>query len=914
MAYGVKYRFHFESIDGADYTIDVLKNGYTGSILTRSLGGAPVLRRDSNDCICGTSFDFVAECAVDREYEEFGQSDPFTFKVELYNYLGQDPIWQGYITPEIYRAPDIAPPYDVQVTATDGLGELKLRDFEARGLVSLNNLLSYLLGFTGLSLDLATTLDFAAPGSTASYFLQDTMVDMDHLEGQSCYDVLQAVLTSFHLSVTQGALGWMLNKETSVVLSNGRVRHYKGGATVSYPVFHFGSLTDHSGQFWPVGHITREYVPARKRIVLTSDNHYKPNILTGTWTKGGGASAVGAYHNLPVSGGIISQVYTYFSEIRQDLVLTIQARNVGNGSDAGKLGVYVIAKNSSLSYYLTNQSTAQTDPARAVWSLSDSYCEYELPAPSTANTDDDFTTIEIVVPLYNIGLVATSLEVRIFNDDALYPKRVYDVSLFKRKQFKGFKKTVNIDNGSRGEASAVELSVTGLTGSNDYYGIEDLQTGMLRGAHDLAKIATLSTDVFSGYEYLSLMARDYALSYVSPRVRLSGVLNVPIDTLSLPGYFIDDFDNVLYIVETFSWDLYHDECTVQMISLPASGFTVEGKEIEEVAMTDTAQRGSSGGSSGGGGGGGGGTGTVTSVGLSMPDAFDVTGSPVTGAGTIAVTLKSGYTIPSTTLVNRIPTAAQTQQWETAYNLAHSHSNKTVLDGITAAKVAQWDSAAGGGMTASDLGLPAPTVKITKTSSTSYIRVWHPLLWSVSGAEIVLMTKSRKARSKHGTVRYPESSNLHYPRKGWMVARSYNGSRTFTFYIPQYSICTDDALVNLQNYICRYYTRVGNCTRTQMASMSYAAWRTYGSAHFGWARTKEGSKGQSRRMFGVAVRIPNPAWDRVVSEQQSLSEHTQCIHDAQGNPVPRYLYSAVAPLLAQIVTGSDDYTSLGFEVK
>jgi len=40
----------------------------------------------------------------------------------------------------------------------------------------------------------------------------------------------------------------------------------------------------------------------------------------------------------------------------------------------------------------------------------------------------------------------------------------------------------------------------------------------------------------------------------------------------------------------------------------------------------------------GGGGGGGGTGSVTSIGITMPSAFAVTGSPITSAGTIAITM------------------------------------------------------------------------------------------------------------------------------------------------------------------------------------------------------------------------------------------------------------------------------------
>ena len=48
-----------------------------------------------------------------------------------------------------------------------------------------------------------------------------------------------------------------------------------------------------------------------------------------------------------------------------------------------------------------------------------------------------------------------------------------------------------------------------------------------------------------------------------------------------------------------------------------------------------------------GGGGGGGDGTVTSVGLSMPTGFTVTGTPITTTGTLTVTMASGYSIPQT---------------------------------------------------------------------------------------------------------------------------------------------------------------------------------------------------------------------------------------------------------------------------
>lgn len=51
------------------------------------------------------------------------------------------------------------------------------------------------------------------------------------------------------------------------------------------------------------------------------------------------------------------------------------------------------------------------------------------------------------------------------------------------------------------------------------------------------------------------------------------------------------------------------------------------------------------------------TGTVTSVGMTVPTGLSVSGTPVTGSGTLAVTLTAGYSIPTTT---------SQANWDTAY--------------------------------------------------------------------------------------------------------------------------------------------------------------------------------------------------------------------------------------------------------
>jgi hypothetical protein len=64
------------------------------------------------------------------------------------------------------------------------------------------------------------------------------------------------------------------------------------------------------------------------------------------------------------------------------------------------------------------------------------------------------------------------------------------------------------------------------------------------------------------------------------------------------------------------------------------------------------------------------TGTVTSVAMSVPTGLSVSGTPITGAGTLAVTLTSGYSIPTT--------SSQTN-WDTAYGWGNHASAGYALD-------------------------------------------------------------------------------------------------------------------------------------------------------------------------------------------------------------------------------------------
>ena len=112
-----------------------------------------------------------------------------------------------------------------------------------------------------------------------------------------------------------------------------------------------------------------------------------------------------------------------------------------------------------------------------------------------------------------------------------------------------------------------------------------------------------------------------------------------------------------------------------------------------------------------------GGGSVTSIRITVPTGFAVSPSTaITTAGTFAITFASGYSLPST---------ADQANWNTAYNNSHSHSNKSVLDGITSTKVSNWDTAYGN---FDANGNAKSALKLTTVSKTA----WGRTYWTANG--------------------------------------------------------------------------------------------------------------------------------------------------------------------------------------
>ena len=930
--YYTKYRFKFIAANGDLYQIEVQKDNYSGDVIERALGRPPILKRERNGRVCGTSLEFHPECKVDGEFAEFYTSNPTLFLVRLYvmdagtegdEYDGL--LFEGFISPELYAEPDIAPPYDVSVIATDGLGELRRYQYAAQGMQTLKYILEGLFEKTGLSKyfksnnrTLSAGGSYTVPGAK---FFDEAKVDLDFMAGKSCYDVLAAILDTIHADCFNYKGSWVLLRETEVESgANIVIGASQNGSTLddTRPATVFGSMQNNS--IWPVS----------ESDILASKNDgggqrmNKNLILTG-WSKNSATydTNLGAY-KITSQNGDIRQNVSFASTLYRSLKLSVAVRQYrqspSSTSAAGTVDVTVIrsvlhsgswydfclAKNSLGEYYWTSSANALT---------------FDLPAPNYGDTEENCVTLEMDLPIYRYGAAgADQINIIITRNSSNIPLLVHSAYLKIANEIAGYQDVFVIDNGAREDADDVE-SILIPSGPGFYNTPAEFVYNNILGS------GNAPVDIFSQ------VGADYAKSCAMARQRKKGVLNIPAGnpTTLFPPIVFRDSDGNNYIPQSWDWDLYNCEMTVEMLSLPAASVTISEQQVTEIVYRGgtSASSGSSGGSGGGGGGSG-----VSSVGLSMPSGFVVSGSPVTGSGTIQVTMGEGYVIPTQTEMAKAHshsnkstldgiTSQKVSNWDAAAAAAHSHSNKSTLDGITSQKVSDWDAAATAAHTHTNksildaitlndvaflrkkmqaLILVPPTVKRFRlqanTTSPGQAQpcffVSHPLIAIENlSAEVCLMVY-RKRNGGSGTRK------TH--RKGWFLAcgNGHAAAAAYTAYIAPETGLISHLLpeADLLDGIAKTYLQIRN---NAIPFSSYADWLTavanvsaYGD--FGFAGWYQAENLKKKIHFGLAIRIENPAFQTYVDPDPGI-ELLPDTGSIQG--VPRYLYSAVAPLTARM---------------
>lgn len=568
MAYVDRFIFRFNSVSGKAVRIAIADNDYTGTAVERRLGGSPQLRCELSGNIHGMSLEIPAECEVDDEFAVLYTSDPTRFAVRLE--VDSGVVWRGFVTPELYSAPWIDPPYDVQITATDGLGELKMLEWPAIGSRTLGEILETTLGATGLALPVRMISTAANDLATAADLLTGTTVNLDHMAGKSYYDVLDGLLGSLHCTILQRGGAWLLVRETDVtsLTSGGQVSDTSGGA---YPVKAFGSSQTHD--CWPVGRLTTEIVPAKSTVEAECPNHLAsliadPDMELNLWqTNGSWTGEDGGYYTLDL-GEYISQtasVANATGDADPGFRIKVSSRHT-TPFDVGIMRLTVMAtgrdprSGSDKTLYLKEVTTRGR--TQMEWVTEESHFDDGLGLPKTLDHQDckEFVTDIFHLPTGFNPIKTITIRVSSGRNTVC----VHSVNIECMSVYDKAVTRLVMDNGARGDESYSPLFADSFVGNKGNF----LLSNSLRGVAG-AMVRTWSSDAIPSVPYGEWLSKDMALSVATPRLRMSGRL---FTVTSLPALFYSN-KGLSYITEEWSLDLIEDEADISLISLPAAALS-----------------------------------------------------------------------------------------------------------------------------------------------------------------------------------------------------------------------------------------------------------------------------------------------------------------------------------------------------
>lgn len=632
MAWVNKYRFRFDSVHGVEYNIYILKDGYSGDVIQRALGRAPVLKKKQNGPICGTSLELYAQCDVDGEFAELYTSDPKEYKVEVYR--AGTLIWFGFVSTELYSEPSIAPPYDVQIVATDGLGELKLNNYEAQGEISLKALFMELLSYTGSNRDFYFATNIKHTGGSKDLMLSWT-IDIDFLDGKSCYDVLTQLLESLHATITTYNGRWLIARETDIetLLSNaGELSVVTCSASGTVSTATLSGVRKTLGQMgvanmWPNGNLSTSIEPARNSVVVRAPWHLV-EAFQGADLMKVSSCALWAHDNLEVRPSILDPWVpaTHYSDYGSDQTGGYYVGDTLSGDKYGFISRSIPMGNiNGMSFDVAVKVVAETINPTNIWRLLNGsllvYLKYTDTTGDLYWTEQRGWTTQLNSEYTDLGAAAsyqrhelsfsvppctvrttTAGTLTFYVSGRNFRATYANIALTRPEE--GYQDTIYINNGARGAADEVELIPSRALSDN--IPAPTFYQGLWKYSGEI--LYSFADSNNSGKDFMSLQALSRAISVAMARTKTEGLVDVPSELSTIP-LIVRQWQQDSWI-NTWDWDLRAEDVKISSISMPNASITVESEEVIPIEPGKGSYSGGgsgSGGSSGGSGSGGGAT-------------------------------------------------------------------------------------------------------------------------------------------------------------------------------------------------------------------------------------------------------------------------------------------------------------------
>jgi len=300
MSYGVKYRNTYTDLLGVSHQVDILEEGYSGSITTVYATSDPVIFAwdPSDDTKYPTtivsSMDINLRSPSRQYFRSLFTASKFKYQVKHYTAAAED--WIGFLIPDLYTEAYESKDFAVNLKATDGLGLLVNMDFvdangdAYTGLKSDFDIIKIMLDKIGNERAIITAVNiFETTMANTDYDdpLKQAYTNCDIFYGMNCADVLAEILKPYGAILFQSKEGWFVVRFSQLKGEYTSIWHDSLGNVDSVESYSPTiSLTDENAtasarNVMVMGASSMQIIPAIKSLRINQDYGYNDNIIPG---------------------------------------------------------------------------------------------------------------------------------------------------------------------------------------------------------------------------------------------------------------------------------------------------------------------------------------------------------------------------------------------------------------------------------------------------------------------------------------------------------------------------------------------------------------------------------------------------------------------------------------------------------
>jgi hypothetical protein len=607
MSYGLKYILHYETERyGTDIRVLISEKDYTGASAPKKIGAGRIqLSMDKDGQVKGSTLDFSIQADTDMEFANFFTLDNKAHKVELE--FNHGIVWTGYIVSDQYSEPFIAPPYDVQVMATDGLGLLKNEKFELSGMVSRFEAIRYCIDKIGIAYPYAININIweERMNITGHNMLDQLYFQAEILSGKTCYEAIQAILPE-NCFINQANGHWMIERPTDRTLPR---YVFNADGTPSQETYNWHTFlrnlgtvaqaeSDHS-RLYPIGNLMLEMQSAWRKFTIKQNYGKRDSFFrnadftkgTSNWTPTGSflsiknMTDIGDFAVLDSAGTMTADHISQSIPVKASLsaiTFAINYATVGYVFDPNLTPAEEYTANNTIEQDLRFQLSLFSEGVTYYldqngWSQTEKFIKISQTTSAPSFSAINFQEFKIVASqLPGNGI----LTVKIYTvQEVLFGDGGYSFNYLCVKSVQYFdnqitayptseETTVVLNENTSESEKTIELMPVDLPdfeNANLYF---DNGNYVEIGGEYLSANKWGSTSV----RYLEYMSAYMAYLYQSPKQVLKGEIS---GWLELNSYIYHALSDKIFMIDKGTWNVLEHTFTLDLIELPEGEFSFD---------------------------------------------------------------------------------------------------------------------------------------------------------------------------------------------------------------------------------------------------------------------------------------------------------------------------------------------------